>query len=128
MPKQTGLEKMSEKMFGGGVTVARPVGDGERVSAERRREILAAAVAEGRVQQVPEEVVPVVPEAPAAEEERRRPGRPKREPVELKPMNFRVSADFHRKVRLLAADCGKNATELLYEAFGDLFVKYGVKD
>ena len=128
--KQTGFEKMSGKMFDGGVKVAQPVAGGARMTEEQRRAIVAAAVEGGRVESVQPPVAPVSQPEPAgvAGGEPKGAGRPKVEPRDLKPLNFKVSADFHRKVKLLSADSGRPIVDLLYEAFGDLFVKMGVKD
>ena len=127
--KQTGFEKMSGKMFDGGVRIAQPVAGGVRMSGEQRRAIVAAAVEEGKVESVqqPAAPVPEVQEVVSGDVVKGA-GRPKSEPRELKPLNFKVSADFHRKVKLLSADTGRPIVDLLYEAFDDLFMKMAKKD
>lgn len=124
---KTGFEKMSGKMFSGGVKVGQPVAPVARMSEEERRARVAAAVVGGKVESVQQMEDPV-PEAPAAGEAGKGAGRPKGEPRELKPLNFKVVPDFHRKVKMLSADTGRTVVDLLYEAFEDLFAKMGKGD
>ena len=65
---------------------------------------------------------------------RRKPPRPGAEtfkpadlaaPTVLKPLNFKVSGEFHRVFKTFAAQHGKKMVEVLQEAFASLMEKYG---
>lgn len=69
-------------------------------------------------------------ESPAAEEDRRRPGRPRKDdrgPV--MNMNFLIEVELKQKLEKLKIDLYRSSvTDLMKEAIHDLLIKYGVEE
>lgn len=150
---KTGFEKATSKMFGdfgSSVKVAQP-GGGERLSREERermrKEAEAEALEEAKAEKSAEQreiiktlvdmnVIPQqggeaspaekVPEAQAPRQGRGRPAKdPDGGPYVL--MNFRVTEEFRTKVKVTAAEQGRQVLDLFTEAFGLFFEKYHIR-
>lgn len=138
---QNPFKKATDKMFSGyggfssGIQIAEPSAGEQRVT----REELESEVKENQPavetgshegQQESQAQQPqVVAQAPAEEERQQGRGRPLKDPGVEKYvlMNFRVSADFRQKFKVMAAEQGRSITELFEEGMQLLFGKYGVE-
>lgn len=149
---QTGFEKATKKMFGDfgpAVKIAQP-GAGERLSREERDRMREDAEqsekkeAEEQRQQERKEVIQTLVEMkviPAQEEpakpsepepvveEKQGRGRPLKNPdvTDYVLMNFRVSAEFRQRIKMMAAEQARSVTDVFEEAFSLLFEKYPSK-
>ena len=149
---KTGFEKATSKMFGdfGSSVKVAQAGGGERPSREERermrREAEAAAEEEAKAEKSAEkrEIIKtlvdlnVIPQqggeaasspAPEAQAPRQGRGRPAKDPDggPYVLMNFRVTEEFRTKVKVTAAEQGRQVLDLFTEAFGLLFEKYHIR-
>ena len=146
---KTGFEKATSKMFGdfgSSVKVAQP-GGGERLSREERermrKEAEAEALEEAKAEKSTEQreiiktlvdmnVIPKekkLPQKRGAQAPRQGRGRPAKDPDggPYVLMNFRVTEEFRTKVKVTAAEQGRQVLDLFTEAFGLFFEKYHIR-